>query len=90
MQGFPFTFSIDAAGSPDAITLPHDFPTGVRTLRLRPPAGHAWNYYGPGSTYYALGTDEELVLGPGPYHAGETIGSASLDTGTGTGRGIAS
>lgn len=90
MQGFPFTATIDSSGSADVITLPQDFPSGVRKIRLKPPEGHAWTFYGPGTTSFPLGVDEPLELGPALYQAGETIGSASLDTGTGTLRGIAS
>lgn len=91
MYAFPFTFTMDASGSPDAIVLPQDFPSGVRSLILKPPVGHAWNFYGPGATVkHVLATDEPLPLGPIYVAAGETIGFGELDSGSGTGRGIAS
>lgn len=90
MQPFPFSFDFDASGSPDPITLPQDFPGGVCTVRLKPPIGHAWTFVGQGSTTYALQTDEIMELGPLYCSAGMTIGKAVLDTGSGTGKGIAS
>jgi len=63
MQGFPFSFDFDSSGSPDAIVLPQDFPSGVVTIRLKPPVGHAWSFYGPGAEFFALQMDEELTLG---------------------------
>ena len=90
MQPFPLEFTIDSSGSPDVLTLPQDFPSGECTLRLKPPAGHAWTFYGQGTEVFELDLDEVLTIGPGYRYAGETIGSAELDTGTGTLRGIAS
>lgn len=89
MEPFPFTFTIDSSGSPDAITLPQDFPSGIVSLKLKPPTGHAWTFYGPGSTYFALDTDEALEIPPSFHQAGEVIGKGALDSGTGTMRGIA-
>lgn len=90
MQPFPFSFDFDASGSPDSITLPQDFPNGVCMIRLKPPVGHAWTFAGQGSTTYVLQTDEILELGPMYCAAGQVIGKAVLDTGSGTGKGIAS
>ena len=90
MQAFPFTFAFDSSGSPDAITLPQDFPSGIRTLILKPPSGHAWTFYGLGATGYSADIDEPVRLGPVYCKAGETIGYAALDSGSGTGQGLAS
>ena len=94
MQGFVFEFAFDASGSPDAITLPHDFPVGMRRIILKPPIGHAWTFYGEGSTGHPLQMDEPVELKREPaqasFQAGETIGRAALDTGSGNGGGLAS
>lgn len=90
MQPFPFTFDFDASGSPDSITLPADFPGGVCTLELRPPNGHAWAFYGQGARFVQLSQDEKLSLGPLYCSPGMVLGAAALDTGSGTGKGIAS
>lgn len=89
MQAFNFTFTGDASGSPDEIRLPQDFPIGKRTILIRPPAGHAWAFYGFGKTTggYPLDTDRELMLprqGEGSFSPYEVIGAVSLDSGTGT------
>lgn len=94
MQVFPFTFTIDAVGNPDSIVLPADFPVGLRHIQLRPPVGHAWTFYGAGATGFDLTTDQSVSLvrsyNQPPFIALETIGRASLDTGTGSGAGLAS
>lgn len=92
MQAFPFTFIFDSAGSPDNIVLPQDFPNGIRSILLRPPAGHAWTLYGIGPDGHALNMDESVTLtrsgGQCPFIAGEVIGRAELDAGSGTGQGL--
>ena len=90
MKGFPFNATVNSTGSADAITLPQDFPSGICTIVLKPPVGHAWDFYGPGTAFIALGMDEPLTLGPAYHEAGETIGYGDLDSGSGTLRGIAS
>lgn len=89
MQGFNFTFTADSSGSPDVIALPSNFPHGLRTILITPPAGHAWSYFGFGKSTegYPLSMDRELKLpriGEGSFEPGEIIGAASLDSGSGT------
>lgn len=90
MQPFAFGFTFDSSGSADDILLPQNFTSGVCTIRLKPPAGHAWNFVGLDGTTFPLDMDEVLTLGPGYFAAGQKLGAASLDTGSGTGKGIAS
>lgn len=89
MQPFPFAFTIDSSGSADDITLPQDFPGCECRIKLKPPVGHAWQFYGLGSVYYDLQMDEPVELGPSIFTPGQKIGAGILDSGTGTGRGIA-
>lgn len=92
MQAFVFSFAFDATGTPDEITLPQDFPLGMTRIILKPPTGRAWTFYGPGGSGYALSVDEALTLtreGQAPFMPGETIGRAELDTGSGSGTGLA-
>lgn len=90
MQPFPFTFDFDASGSPDNIVLPANFPGGRCVIRLKPPVGHAWTFVGINGVSYTLSTDQEIPLGPLYGVAGLVIGAATLDSGSGTGQGIAS
>lgn len=90
MEGFVFEFTGDSSGSADEIRLPHDFPSGLRRIVLRPPVGHAWTFYGPGAAKsLPLSMDETLTLGPAAYSANDVIGYWALDSGSGTGKGIA-
>lgn len=89
MQAYTFTFIANATGSPDEIQLPQDFPSGKKRILIRPPAGHAWTYYGFNrSTGYPLDTDREFEVlrqtGEAPFSALDIIGAAALDTGSGT------
>lgn len=93
-MAFTFTFDFDASGSPDAITLPQDFPSGLREIVLAPPVGHSWTYFGPNnSTGKLMGMDQTVTLkrswNEAGFRAFEVIGAASLDTGSGTGTGQA-
>lgn len=93
MRSYTWNFSFDASGSPDAVVLPADFPPGLTTIKLWPPDGHAWTWYGPGQSIgVALQPDVpvELRANGGAFVAGETIGAAALDTGSTTaGKGLA-
>ena len=88
MQAFVFSFTADSSGTADNITLPQDFPAGKKRILIRPPAGHAWTFYGLSSTGYPLDPDQEFQClrsdGEAAFVAGETIGSAANDTGSGT------
>jgi hypothetical protein len=88
-----FTFTADASGSADAITLPQSFPMACRRILVRPPAGHAWTVHiYVGGTGYPLDVDREFAFErsseESPFKPGETIGYAVLDTGSGTFYGI--
>lgn len=89
MQVYVFVFPMNSAGM-TAIVLPPDFPSGIRTLRLAPPSAHAWTFQSNAGVQRALNMDQELPLGPGSFQAGETIGAAQLDSGSGNGSGVAS
>jgi hypothetical protein len=84
---YAFTFTFDSSGSPDVITLPSDFPGGLHTLVLEPPVGHAWTYYDPSGTAYPRSMDQpvEITL---YFVPSMTIGSAAMDSGSGTGHGF--
>ena len=90
MQPQSFTFAMDAVGSPDNITLPADFQEGICRIRLKPPVGHAWTFYGISNAAFPLTTDEALDLGPLHATPGMVLGRCALDTGSGTGLGVAS
>lgn len=94
MYSYPFEFTIDASGSPDDIQLPSNFPSGMRTIVLKPPSGHAWTFYGQTSTGYPLSIDETYTIRrtdkQPEFQPLEIIGRGALDTGSGTGNGIAS
>jgi hypothetical protein len=84
-----FTFTADASGTADAIVLPQSFPHGCKSIWVRPPAGHAWTVYKVlGATGYPLDPDQAFEFhragAQAPFTAGETIGYAALDTGSGT------
>ena len=82
-----FTFTADASGSRDACTIPQSANyAGYKTLKIRPPQGHAWSYsYGATSAAaIAMGVDEQLtfVRGTGEFSGGETPIFCALDTGS--------
>lgn len=58
-------------------------------LWLKPPVGHAWTFYGQGAQTRQCDVDEQVPIGPGFRYAGEVIGRASLDAGSGNLLGIA-
>jgi hypothetical protein len=94
MQAFVFSFTGDASGSADPITLPANFPNGVTQIQVRPPIGHAWTFYEvAGGTGCPMQMDESLTVtrepGKGCFLAGEIIGAVALDTGSGTFYGLA-
>lgn len=86
-----FDVDMDAVGSRNPITLPIADVGGQRYLRIRPPLGHQWTFYGQaaGGVGYPLDVDQEYVLerpmGQAPFSPGETVGWTDLDTGAGTG-----
>lgn len=89
MQVYVFPFSLNSAGA-TTIVLPQDFPAGIRRVRLKPPVGHAWTFTSVAGNTYPLNMDEALDVGPCSMQPGETIGSATLDSGSGNGKGMVS
>ncbi len=89
-----FTFTADASGSKDAVTIPVAATyAGYKTLKIRPPQGHAWSYSGvptAGTASVAMGIDEQYILkrGSGEFTGGEIPLYCALDTGSGTFLGI--
>ncbi len=94
MQAYVFDFVFDASGSADDITLPMDLPHGFRTIVLHPPSTHAWTFYGIGSSGFSKAADATVTIvrttAQAAFQPGEVIGRAVLDTGSGTGKGLAS
>ena len=89
-----FTFTADASGSRDAVTIPEAATyAGFRRLKIRPPQGHAWSYASvptSGATGVAMSMDEEYQIerGSGEFMGGEVVLYAALDTGSGTFTGV--
>lgn len=88
-----FQFTVDSSGSADPITLPGYIPDGCHEVIITPPAGHAWTLFGaPSSTGIPKAVDEPYTFrrnsARGSFRAGEILGYAALDTGTGTFSGV--
>lgn len=91
---FTFEIDMDASGARDQVQLPADAPIGCRSLKIRPPTGHAWSYSAPAaaSTAVTASTDEEMDFrrsdAQPAYQPGENLPLfVALDTGSGTGLG---
>ncbi len=94
MSALVFTFTADASGSKDPCTIPANANyAGYRTLKVRPPNGHAWSYSTvptAAGTSVTMGIDEMLTFkrGSGEFSGGEIPLYIATDTGTGTFTGI--
>lgn len=83
-----FSVAVDAAGSPDPITLPTTV-AGEKTLLMIPPAGLKYKFYDAnGNGPVPMAMDVPLTLErpgiKGPYAASQKVCSLALYAGTGT------
>lgn len=88
-ESMTFPVTADASGSRDPVTVPANAPLGCKTMRIRPPQGHAWEFSKPNaaSQAYAMEADREWIwsrLDQAPFMPGEVPVYIGLDSGSGT------